>query len=128
MPDKLNSVLIVEGEYLIASSLGAALSDAGWKVLGPAASVEDALHLLERERPTVATLDPILGRKPATPVAEKLTTLGVPFVLLTGHSDPHLVLGRAANGVPIFEKPVEYSRLLASLAALAAYKPSAHAS
>ena len=48
-------VLIVEDEFLIALDLEFMLTRHGWRVLGPAASVAEALELLRAERPDVAT-------------------------------------------------------------------------
>jgi two-component system, response regulator PdtaR len=40
-------VLVVEDEFLIALDLEALLREHGWRVLGPAATVAEALRLLE---------------------------------------------------------------------------------
>jgi hypothetical protein len=39
------TVLIVEDEFLIAMDLQLMLEDHGWRVIGPAANVRDALRL-----------------------------------------------------------------------------------
>ena len=51
------TVLIVEDEFLIALDLTLLLEGRGWSVLGPVASVEAALRLLNKETPAVALLD-----------------------------------------------------------------------
>jgi hypothetical protein len=43
--------LIVEDEFFIAMALEALLTSHGWRVLGPALSIEDALLLLRTKRP-----------------------------------------------------------------------------
>jgi CheY-like chemotaxis protein len=51
-------VLVVEDEFLIAMDLEAMLRGHGWRVLGPAATVAEALRLLDGgETPDVALLD-----------------------------------------------------------------------
>ena len=76
-------VLVVEDEFLIAMDLTLLLHQHGWRVLGPAATVADALRLLRGETPDVALLDVNLRGEPVTAVAEELRARGVPFVLLT---------------------------------------------
>lgn len=55
-------------------------------MVGPAASVEDALALIEGD-PALdgAMLDVNLGGEPVYPVADALMARGVPFVLTTGY-------------------------------------------
>ena len=50
-------VLVVEDEVLIAMDLQLLLQRNGWRVLGPAATVAEALRLLRGETPDVALLD-----------------------------------------------------------------------
>jgi len=83
-------VLVVEGEFVVALDLERALQGLGCTVLGPAASAEDALRLLERERPDAATLDMRLRDGRVTPVAERLRAAGVPFVLVTSCGEGEL--------------------------------------
>ena len=45
-------VLVVEDEFLIAMDLELLLHRHGWRVLGPAATVAEALRLLAGKRPT----------------------------------------------------------------------------
>jgi PleD family two-component response regulator len=51
------AVLIVEDEPLIALDLEAMLERRGARIVGPAATVREALSLLQSERPDVALLD-----------------------------------------------------------------------
>jgi len=51
-------VLVVEDEFLVALNLERVLTRQGWRVLGPAATVAHALHLLEQgETPDAAVLE-----------------------------------------------------------------------
>ena len=62
-------VLVVEDEFLIAMDLEAMLREHGWRVLGPAATVEEALRLLDGggETPDVALLDVNLRGRTVAP-------------------------------------------------------------
>jgi CheY-like chemotaxis protein len=61
------------------------LVHAGAVVVGLAASVSEALRLLEQSTPDVALLDYRLARNETSePVAAALSARGIPFVLATG--------------------------------------------
>ena len=81
-------VLVVEDEFLIAMHLELLLQQHGWRVLGPAATVAEALRLLSGQTPDVALLDLNLRGELATPVAEELQARGVPFVLVSAYGAP----------------------------------------
>lgn len=107
-------VLVVEDEFLLALDLELVLKRHGWRVLGPAATVGEALLLLETEKPDVALLDVNLRGELVTPVAEELRALGVPFVLASAYSRPDLVAVVLAEA-PNVGKPTSERRLLAML-------------
>jgi two-component system, response regulator PdtaR len=108
-------VLVVEDEALIALHLEFILKRHGWRVLGPAASVAQALRLLdESEAPDVAVLDVNLRGEPVTPVAEALRAQGVPFVLASAYDRVDQMAVPLA-GVPNVGKPFDEGRLLAAL-------------
>ena len=110
------TVLLVEDQFLIAIDLSLLLERSGWHVLGPAATVDEALHLVDDERPAVALLDVSLkGGATVTPVAEALRARNVPFVVASAHSRPELVGGEVLAGAPNVGKPTEERRLLAVL-------------
>src|SRR3954447_17956669 len=78
-------VLVVEDEFLIAMDLELLLRRHGWRLLGPAATVGEALRLLRSGTPDVALLDINLRGEPVTPVAEALRPRRVPFVLASAY-------------------------------------------
>lgn len=79
-------VLVVEDEYMIAVDLARALEDLGATVIGPAASVADALALVAGESALdLAILDVNLGVEKVFPVAHDLRARGVPFIFATGY-------------------------------------------
>jgi CheY-like chemotaxis protein len=69
-------VLVVEDQFLIAMDLQHLLEQHGWRVLGPALAVEEALRLLDGETPDVALLDVNLRGATVIPVAEALRARG----------------------------------------------------
>ena len=108
-------VLVVEDEFLIAMGLEDLLERHGWRVLGPAASVAQALRLLDGDgTPDVALLDVNLGGELVAPVAEALRARGVPFVLASAQDRADLVASALA-GAPNVGKPTNEARLLAVL-------------
>ena len=114
-------LLVVEDDYLIAWDLASWLEGNGADVLGPAASVDDALMLLTTNSlPDAAVLDISLGDERVFPVADALQAAQVPFVFLTGYD---------AGEVPDFycsaprcSKPVDRPSLLRLLAEVLAAK------
>ncbi|AGS25751.1 response regulator protein (plasmid) [Rhizobium etli bv. mimosae str. Mim1] len=78
--------LIVEDEYLAASSMVMALEDAGAEVAGPVSNVAGALKLVSERACEfdAAILDINLRGTMAHPVAERLAEQGIPFVVVTG--------------------------------------------
>jgi DNA-binding response OmpR family regulator len=116
-PSRGPLVLVVEDEALIALDLELLLGRHGWRVLGPAATVAQALRLLEGggEVPAVALLDANLRGEPATPVAERLRALRVPFVVASAYDGARLA-ALGLGGAPAVGKPARERVLLAALA------------
>lgn len=65
----------------------------GWRVIGPAATVRQALQLIEEELPTVALLDVNLGGELVTSVSEVLRERDVPFAVASAYESPDEVCG-----------------------------------
>jgi CheY-like chemotaxis protein len=109
-------ILVVEDEALVAMLVEDALLDAGAIVIGPVATVAEALSLLQRERPDVAVLDLNLAGETSTPVADALVTMGVPFVVATGYGADGLPPGHVT--VPVLAKPYDPDDLTTALGRL----------
>ena len=113
---RTRSVLVVEDEALVAIELASLLQGSGYRVLGPASTVQQALALLEDERPDAALLDLNLGSERVTAVAIELKSRNVPFVLVTGFAD---VREPELRFAPMLRKPVsddgEVRRLLEAM-------------
>lgn len=99
-------VLIVEDEYFAAEALRQAVTTGGGKVVGPVASVEEALVLLEGgEVLDAAILDVNLGGDKVFPVAVALRRHAVPIVFVTGYDD--WIIPQEYDDVPVFRKPAD---------------------
>lgn len=79
-------VLVVEDEYFIADAMQRGLRKAGARVVGPAASVAEALALLQAEPVDGAVLDLNLDNEKTFPVADALEARGIPFLFATGYN------------------------------------------
>ena len=84
-PPNVRRILVVEDEYLIAVEMKRWLQAAGFDVVGPVPSMTQALDLIENHELDAAVLDVNLGNgETAHPVADRLRTLGVPYLFATG--------------------------------------------
>ena len=120
MPDLGRSkVLVVEDEFVVAIDYQVLLWRLGCEVLGPAASVAEALVLLRHERPDAALVDVRLADGRATPVVEALRAAGVPFVLVSA-CGPAELPEPALSGAPRLPKPCDHGTLGAAVAGLLA--------
>jgi CheY-like chemotaxis protein len=109
-------ILVVEDEALVAMLVEDALLDAGALVIGPAATVAEALALLDLETPDAAVLDLNLAGETSTPVADALALRGIPFVVATGYGADGLPPGHIT--VPVLAKPYDPDDLTAALTRL----------
>ena len=108
------SVLLVEDQLLIAMDAETMLSDLGASRIDTAASVAEALRLLQQTIPDAAILDVNLGDATSQAVADRLNELGVPFIFATGYGDV-AVMPSGMDGVPIVRKPYDAASLEAGL-------------
>jgi CheY-like chemotaxis protein len=104
-------ILIVEDEYLVAMDLALGLSDLGADIVGPAASVEEALELVGSVGGELdgAVLDVNLRNERVYPVADALAALGVRFIFASGY-DAGLMPPAYAD-VPRCRKPIDKSMI-----------------
>jgi two-component system, response regulator PdtaR len=119
-------VLVVEDEVLVAMELEDLLIEEGFKVLGPAATVQEAINILGTASPDVAVLDMKLRGELVTPVVEVLTQRGVPFLLASGSPAADLGLPDLAKDIINVGKPLQPKQLLHSLAQLLQHPPLSH--
>lgn len=97
-------VLVVDDEYLVAVHIEANLEDLGCQVVGPVATVEAALALIEAGGIDAALLDANLHGKSSSPIATELRARNIPFVVVTGYGKLELI-SEALNAAPRLAKP-----------------------
>jgi len=114
-------VLVVEDEALVAMHVETILTEAGCEVVGPAASIDQALRLCAQEL-DAAVLDMNLAGAMSYSVADALAAAHVPFLWLTGHSPS--VLPQRHRDRPLVAKPYLASVLLEALSTTVAAAPA----
>jgi DNA-binding LytR/AlgR family response regulator len=107
-------ILLVEDEYLIVEDLLRAFTQAGAIVLGPAATLSEALRLVASSGALDgAVLDINLQGEMVFPLADALMTRGVSFVFSTGY-DREAIPSRFED-IPRCEKPVSPQQVAEAL-------------
>jgi CheY-like chemotaxis protein len=117
-------VLIVEDEYFLALDLMDYFNELGVEVVGPVASVAEALRLLESAEVQGAVLDVNLRGERVYPVADVLREKHVPFVFASGYGGE--LEPDAYADVPRCIKPVDFALLATALANEIGQKSSQH--
>jgi DNA-binding response OmpR family regulator len=110
---------VVEDEALVSMLVEDELLEAGARVIGPAASVDEALRLLDGigdNELDVGVLDMNLGGRSVLPVADMLARRAVPFIFMTGYGDTGNHGTHA--GVPTLYKPFSAPELVTILSRL----------
>ena len=111
-------ILLIEDEPLVAFELAAVLEDARATVIGPIATVEEALYAIARTDCDMALLDGNLQGKAVDDIAHALRTRNRPFLFVSGYGREHLPA--AFGDVPVIEKPFKVAALLDAVAKLPA--------
>jgi DNA-binding NarL/FixJ family response regulator len=118
-------ILLVEDEFLVAMELETMLQDLGGEVIGPLASLDEAVAIAQEEKLDVAVLDVNVGGRLVTPVADALAARAIPFMFCTGYDAVSLPRRHAA--APILMKPCQghelKNALLSSLRGRAGVAP-----
>ena len=114
------AVLVVEDEFMVALDIQAMLKGNGYRVLGPAGSVDAALRLLAHQQPDLAVLDVNLNGHPVVPVAKRLRGLQIPFVLVSAYDSFDFEDSEVLAEVENVGKPFTERQLLAALGRLGA--------
>lgn len=98
---------------LVAWPLEDILVELGCMVIGPAASVNQALAMIEANAIDVAVLDVNLNGEMSYPVADALAARGVPFVFVTGYDKDRMLEGY--RNCPVLQKPFHRAELSTTL-------------
>ncbi|MEG6507584.1 response regulator [Methyloligella sp. 2.7D] len=113
-------ILVVEDEALTALQLEDMLESLGCAVVGPAARVQHAIAMLERESVDLALLDLNVAGELVYPVAAALSERNLPFLFTAGLGTTSLQNGY--DGHVVLQKPYALAELrdgiLSSLTAL----------
>jgi DNA-binding response OmpR family regulator len=110
------SILIVEDDPLLAMDLEWTLQRAGFAVIGPAITTEEAFNLLHRHTPDLIILDLNLDSETGFPVADRLVKAGIPFLILSGHS--RSMVPAPYRNRPFVQKPCAAATLLRKVRAV----------
>lgn len=116
-------VLVVEDEYMIADDITRELEGAGAEVIGPAASLPQALRLIaQAPRLDAAILDINLRETLAYPLVDRLLDADVRVLISSGYDDG--MIPERYRHLPRCEKPVSPRKLLAAAEAMWALPPT----
>jgi two-component system, response regulator PdtaR len=117
-PSATKSILIVEDDILVATDMEKALKEAGFEVLPPVGTAEEAMRVARHHRPAIALLDIELlggtnGIELGSPLREELN---IPSIFVSGHSDPQTVAASAeAQPISWLKKPFGPGSIVASV-------------
>ena len=104
MIDPNDRCLIVEDNFVILMDLEDMVKSMGFKFADQAASVAQAMELLDKTQYRVAFLDIKLGSESSVTIAEKLKERKIPFAITTAYCVDNERPG-ALLGVPVISKP-----------------------
>jgi DNA-binding response OmpR family regulator len=108
-------ILIVEDDAMIAMLEEDLLLQQGWQVVGPIATLAEALTLAKRIRLDGAVLDVNLHDELVFPLADLMALRGIPFVFVTGYGDQGRPDAHAER--PMIRKPFDPATFSGSVAA-----------
>lgn len=111
-------ILVVEDEMMILMMIESMLATLGCESVTAAATIDQALTLIDGQEFDAAMLDVNLNGIQSHPVADALAAHGVPFVFSTGYSDHGMADGYRDR--PVLKKPFHYQELAAILGPLLA--------
>ena len=103
-PRLSGTALIVEDNLIIAMSAEVILLELGARHVEAAASVRDAMAIIDRSAPTFALLDLNLGNENSLAVGRRLLEMQVPFVFATGYGERAPIPADLASA-PVLQKP-----------------------
>lgn len=106
-------ILIIEDEFLVSLEIAAVLTDAGFDVLEPAATVESALRAIGTEPVDAVILDRNLGGRDVHEITARLEEQKIPFAFLTGYGQE--TVPEQFQDVPFIAKPFNDRQLIASI-------------
>jgi CheY-like chemotaxis protein len=110
----MDRVLVAEDEYLIALELAEALQGQGVTLIGPVASVQEGLTLLNENGPLdAAVLDIVLPDGLVYPLANALQDRSIPFIFASVYGSDEV--DERFRATPLFTKPFDTDELMKQL-------------
>jgi len=109
-------ILVVEDEMLNLAMLEDILTEAGCESVAAAATIDQAIDLIDERVFDAALLDIKLRGKHGYAVADALAARGVPFVFVTGNSVRDIEDGYRDR--PVLRKPFKQEKLINALTGL----------
>ncbi|AMJ61515.1 response regulator [Bosea sp. PAMC 26642] len=110
------NILVVEDEMMLLMMIEGMLADMGCETVSAAATVKQALVLVETQTFDVAMLDLNLNGDRTYPVATALASRGVPFLFSTGYGAEGVIEGYQDR--PVLKKPYQFEELVSAMRAL----------
>jgi DNA-binding response OmpR family regulator len=77
-------ILVLEDEPRLSAVVESAISQAGYEIVGPASTIEEALQLIASKKVDAAILDLVTDGVHCDAVAAELAKRGIPFAITTG--------------------------------------------
>jgi two-component system, response regulator PdtaR len=109
-------VLVVEDSWHVAKAIKSALEQVGMRVVGLAATTEEARRLVAGEKPQIALVDVNLTKELVSGLIEELHGQGMQVIVVSGYAMPPLPKNAVAAFLP---KPFSDSDLIRILCATA---------
>jgi DNA-binding NtrC family response regulator len=111
------TVLIVEDEFIVADDLQLTLQQAGYETIGIASSVNRALEIIEKKRPSFVLIDIFLkGNLSGIDLAHILNKKNIPFIFVSANYNPEtLALAKSTYPYGFIVKPFKEKDLLVTL-------------
>ncbi len=97
-------ILIVEDSYFVMTEYESLFIQLGWRMVGPATRLDQALALARSEVFDAALLDVNLHGEMSWEIADVLKVRQIPFAFCTGY-DQSTILPDHLVGTPVLEKP-----------------------
>jgi response regulator NasT len=113
------SVLLVDDDRLVLTSLSQGLKSAGYQVSRAESADDTEALLMAGERPDMIVLDVNMPGRSGLELAVRLSTLDfIPFILLTAYNDEAIVEQAAASGaLSYLVKPIDVPQLIPAIEA-----------
>lgn len=114
------SVMVLEDNMIIGLDLEQAIKDLGFGSVYTAASVSEAMSILDKYDIDLGILDINLGNETSFKVAKRMKEDGQSFLFLTGYSELRQDATKDFINVPVVSKPLQKAALQKHLAGLLA--------